>query len=259
MGRMQDKVVLITGGGEGIGKAMAKLFSAEGARLVLAGRRREPLEATAGELSGPSLVVTCDVTREEEVVAMVEAAVEKFGQVDVLLNNAAQPGKDHYLWEQSLENWNNNIAVNVTGPMLCTREVLRQSMIERRKGAIVNFSSYVSWQGKVRKSHYCVSKAGLRLLTKVTAKECGEHGIRANCIVLGPTLTDLLVRYMDRIAGERGVDPETIAQDYRKESALGKINTPEEVAEAVLFLASDASAGMTGQSISVDAGSFMAG
>jgi NAD(P)-dependent dehydrogenase (short-subunit alcohol dehydrogenase family) len=259
MARMQDKVVLITGAGEGIGKTMALLFSGEGAKLVLAGRRREPLEQTAAELKGESLVVTCDVTKEDEVIAMVEAAVARFGRIDVLLNNAAQPGKDHFLWEQTLENWNNNIAVNVTGPMLCTREVLRQSMIERKSGAIVNFSSYISWQGKIRKSHYCVSKSGLRTLTKVIAKEVGQYGIRANCIVLGPTLTDLLVRYMERIGGERNVAPDMIAQDYKREAALGKINTPEEVAHAVLFLASDAGAGMTGQSIAVDAGSYLAG
>lgn len=259
MGRLQDKVVLITGGGEGIGRAMALLFSREGAKLVLAGRRREPLDETAAQLSGASLVVTADVTSEADVIAMVAAAVAHFGRVDVLLNNAAQPGKDHYLWEQTLENWNNNLAVNITGPMLCTREVLRQSMIGQRSGAIVNFSSYISWQGKVRKSHYCVAKSGLRQLTKVTAKEVGEHGIRANCIVLGPTLTDLLARYMERIGGERNVDPDVIAQDYKNAAALGRINSPEEVAETVLFLASDASIGMTGQSISVDAGSYMAG
>jgi NAD(P)-dependent dehydrogenase (short-subunit alcohol dehydrogenase family) len=259
MGRVDGKVVLITGAGEGIGKALATLFAAEGGKIVLAGRRRAPLEAVAATLPGASLVVTADVTVEADVIAMVEAAVCRFGRVDVLLNNAAQPGKDHFLWEQTLENWNSNLAVNVTGPMLCTREVLRQSMIAQRSGAIVNFSSYISWQGKVRKSHYCVSKAGLRLLTKVTAKEAGEYGVRANCIVLGPTLTDLLVRYTERIGGERGVDPEVIAQDYRSASALGQINTPEQVAETVLFLASDGASGMTGQSISVDAGSYLVG
>lgn len=259
MGRIEGKVVIITGAGEGIGKSLATLFAGEGGKIVLAGRRTEPLKTVAGALPGESLVVRTDVTVEGEVTAMVEAAVKRFGRVDILLNNAAQPGKDHYLWEQTLENWNANIAVNVTGPMLCTREVLRQSMIGNRSGSIVNFSSYISWQGKVRKSHYCVSKSGLRLLTKVTAKEAGPFGVRANCIVLGPTLTDLLVRYMERIGGERGVDPEVIAEDYRSASALGQINTPEQVAETVLFLASDASSGMTGQSISVDAGSYLVG
>jgi 3-oxoacyl-[acyl-carrier protein] reductase len=259
MGRVDGKTIIITGAGEGIGKALAHLFAREGGKIVLAGRRREPLEAVAAELPCETLVIVTDVTVEADVVAMVEAAMERFGRVDILLNNAAQPGKDHYLWEQTLDNWNGNIAVNVTGPMLCTREVLRQSMIANRGGTIVNFSSYISWQGKVRKSHYCVSKSGLRMLTKITAKEAGEFGVRANCIVLGPTLTDLLVRYMERIGAERGVDPEVVADEYRSAAALGHINTPEQVADAVLFLASDASSGMTGQSISVDAGSYLVG
>jgi NAD(P)-dependent dehydrogenase (short-subunit alcohol dehydrogenase family) len=257
--RLSGKTVLITGAGEGIGRTMALLFASEGASLVLAGRRAEPLQETAKQLSTENLVVSTDVTDENQVIALVRAAVERFGRVDVLLNNAAQPGTDRYLWEQTLENWNRNLAVNLTGPMLCTREVLKQSMIERRSGAIVNFSSYVSWQGKIRKSHYCASKAGLRLLTKVTALECGQYGIRANCIVPGATSTDLLVRYMKRIAAERNTTPDEIARQYEANAALGRINTPDQVAAIALFLATDESSGMTGQSLPVDAGSYLVG
>ena len=259
MGRAQDKVVLITGAGDGIGRAMAKLFSDEGAKVALVGRRREPLDDTAALLSGDHLVVTGDVTDEDSVASIVRQAIARFGHIDILLNNAAQPGKDLYLWEQTLENWNGNIAVNLTGPMLCTREVLKQSMLERRSGAIVNFSSYVSWQAKVRKSHYCVSKSGVRALTKVTAMEAGAFGIRSNCVVPGATSTDLLVRYMQRIADERNVEPDAVAEDYKKASALNQINTPEQVAEVALFLSTDASGGMTGQSLAVDAGAFLVG
>jgi NAD(P)-dependent dehydrogenase (short-subunit alcohol dehydrogenase family) len=259
MQRLSGKIALITGAGEGIGRSMAQLFSGEGASLVLAGRRAEPLQETAALLSTESLVVSTDVTDENQVIALVLSAVERFGRIDVLLNNAAQPGTDRYLWEQTLENWNRNLAVNLTGPMLCTREVLKQSMIGRRSGAIVNFSSYVSWQGKIRKSHYCASKAGLRLLTKVTALECGPYGIRANCIVPGATSTDLLVRYMKRIAAERNTTPAEIARQYEAGAALGRINTPDQVAAIALFLASDESSGMTGQSVPVDAGSYLLG
>jgi NAD(P)-dependent dehydrogenase (short-subunit alcohol dehydrogenase family) len=251
--------VIITGAGEGIGRAMARLFSAEGAHIVLAGRRREPLELSATELATQTLIVPTDVTIEENVIDMVSQSVHHFGAVDVLVNNAAQPGKDHFLWEQTLENWQNTLAVNLTGPMLCIREVLRQNMLERRCGSIINLSSYVSWQGKIRKSHYCVSKAAVRALTKVAALEAGRHGIRVNCLVPGATSTDLLVRYMVRIAAERGVKPENIAEDYKASAALGIISTPEQVAQAALFLACDDSGAMTGQSLSVDAGSFMVG
>jgi 3-oxoacyl-[acyl-carrier protein] reductase len=259
MQRLQNKVALITGAGDGIGRTVAQLFASEGASVVLAGRREQPLEESAALLASESLVVPTDVTDEGQVTELVRRAVERFGRIDVLANNAAQPGTDHYLWEQTLENWNRNLGVNLTGPMLCTREVLKQSMIARRSGAIINFSSYVSWQGKIRKSHYCVAKAGLRLLTKVTALECGQYGIRANCIVPGATSTDLLVRYMKRIADERNTTPEEIAQQYRSASALGQINTPEQVAAITLFLASDESSGMTGQSLAADAGSYLVG
>lgn len=259
MNRFNDKVVIITGAGEGIGRSLAHLFSAEGAVVVLSGRRQTLLEQVKDEIAGDALVVTADVTVEADVEKLIGTAVEHFGKVDILLNNAAQPGKDHYLWEQTLENWNRNIAVNLTGPMLCTREVLKQSMIERRSGAIINFSSVVSWQGKARKSHYCASKSALRLLTKVTALEAGEYGVRANCVVLGATSTDLLLRYMERIGKERGVSPETIAQDYKKNAALDQINTPEQAAEVILFLAGNSAQGITGQSIAVDAGTFMVG
>jgi 3-oxoacyl-[acyl-carrier protein] reductase len=259
MQRLQDKIALITGAGDGIGRTMAQLFAREGASLVLAGRRQQALQETAAALSTQSLVVPTDVTDEDQVAALVQRAVQHFGRVDVLLNNAAQPGTDRYLWEQTLENWNRTVAVNLTGPMLCTREVLKQTMIAHRSGTIINFSSYVSWQGKTRKSHYCASKAALRTLTKVTALECGQYGIRANCIVPGATSTDLLVRYMKRVAGERNTTPEEIAKQYEAAAALGRINTPAQVAAVALFLASDESNSMTGQSLAVDAGSYLLG
>ena len=259
MGRLENRIALISGSGEGIGRTMAQMFAREGASLVLAGRREQPLQETATLLPTESLVVPTDITEEDQVAHLLKRALERFGHIDVLLNNAAQPGTDNFLWEQTLENWNRNLAVNLTGPMLCTREVLKQSMIARRRGAIVNFSSYVSWQGKIRKSHYCASKAGLRLLTKVTALECGQYGIRANCVVPGATSTDLLVRYMKRIAAERNTTPEEIARQYEAAAALGHINTPEQVAATALFLASDESSGMTGQSLAVDAGSYLLG
>lgn len=258
--RVLDKVTIITGAGEGIGRTMTELFSREGAKVVLAGRRRDPLEAVGATLQTDHLVVPTDITDETQVAAMVRDAVAHFGHVDILLNNAAQPGTDKYLWEQTLENWNQNIAVNVTGPMLCTREVLKQSMLERKSGAIVNFSSIASWQGRERKSHYCVSKSGLRLLTKVAAKEAGPYGIRVNCLVPGATKTDLLVRYLNRIAGEQNSTPEAMADKlYLQQQALKQINTAEQVASAALFLASDDASGITGQSVPVDAGNFMLG
>jgi len=262
-GRVADKLAIVTGAGEGLGRTMSQLVSREGASaVVLAARRREPLDETAGLVEaegGRALVVPTDVTDEESVTQMVAATVREFGRVDVLLNNASQPGTDLYVWEQTLDNWNRCIAAVVTGPMLCTREVLRQSMLERRSGSIVNFSSTASINGHPRKSHYAVAKSGLRLLTKTTAHEVGPYGIRANCVVPGGIATDLLFRYWERIAAERGTTVDEIREESTAGAALRKVAEPDETAQAALFLASDDASAITGQSLIVDSGVYMYG
>ena len=262
MDRLRDKVVIITGASDGLGRVMATMFSAEGAPLVLAARRTEQLEDTARlvrDAGGQAVTVTTDVTDEHQVEAMVDAAMDAYGRVDVLMNNAAQPGTDLHIWEQTLDNWNATIAIDVTAAMLCSREVLRKSMIERRSGSIVNVSSTASWQGIPRKSHYGVAKAGLRTLTKVVAKEVGPHGIRVNCLVPGGIQTDLLRNYWRRIAGEQGVTWEEIRDRGARALALQRVATPEEVAAAALFFACDESSAITGQSLTVDCGGYMQG
>jgi NAD(P)-dependent dehydrogenase (short-subunit alcohol dehydrogenase family) len=262
MGRLDDRVVIITGASDGLGRVMATMFSAEGASLVLAARRTAELEETARlvhDAGGNAVAVTTDVTDEQQVAAMVDAAMEAYGRVDVMMNNAAQPGTDLHIWEQTLDNWNKTIAIDVTAAMLCSREVLRRSMIERRSGSIVNVSSTASWQGIPRKSHYGVAKAGLRTLTKVVAREVGPHGVRVNCLVPGGIMTDLLRRYWERLAGEQGVTWQEIRDRGARALALQRIATPEEVARAALFFACDDSSAITGQSLTVDCGGYMQG
>jgi NAD(P)-dependent dehydrogenase (short-subunit alcohol dehydrogenase family) len=260
--RLPDKVVIITGAADGLGRVMADLFSDHGAHLTLAGRRTQLLERAATELRDRgrrAIAVTTDVTDEAAVTSMVAATVAEYGRVDVMCNNAAQPGTDLHIWEQTVENWNNTIAVDVTAAMLCSREVLNQSMLEQGTGSIINFSSTAGLEGIPRKSHYCTAKAGLRALTKVVAKEVGPRGIRVNCIVPGGIQTDLLFRYWQRLAGEQGVSWEEIRDRGAKAAALRKTALPMEIAYAALFLASDESSAITGQSITVDCGTNMPG
>jgi 3-oxoacyl-[acyl-carrier protein] reductase len=258
-GRLEGKVAIITGASTGLGPVMASMFVREGARVLLAARREDLVREAAVAAGGGAIAMRADVTNEADVEAMVARAVEEFGHVDVMCNNAAAPGKDLWVWEQTLENWYDTIAVDVTAAMLCTREVLKQSMLERRSGVILNFSSTAGYSGMVRKSHYVTAKASLRAFTKVVALEAGQYGIRCNCIVPGSIDTELWQNWIKRMANEHEVDYETERARNLQGVALRDISSTEDVANLALFLASDESRTITGQSVPVDAGGFMQG
>lgn len=259
MARFTDKVAIITGASTGLGPVMAKMMAAEGAKVLVAARRLELVQAVADEIGDAALAVRADVTSESDVAMMVEAAMSKWGQVDILMNNAAAPGQDKWIWEQTLENWNATIAIDVTAAMLCSREVLSRSMLERKTGVIINLSSTAGWQAIPRKTHYCTAKAALRSLTKVIAAEVGPHGIRCNCLVPGAMDTELFQNWLKRLAGEEGVTYEEKRAQALEGVPLRTVSTTEDLANMALFLASDAARTITGQSINVDAGGVMVG
>ncbi|PLK26517.1 SDR family NAD(P)-dependent oxidoreductase [Novosphingobium sp. TH158] len=255
--RFAGKVAVVTGASTGLGPVMSRMLVEEGARVVMAARRLELVAAEAQAIGPDAIAVQADVTNEADVAAMVEAAMSRWGQVDVLMNNAAVPGADKFIWEQTVDNFLDTYKVDCMAAMLCSREVLNRSMLERKTGAIVNFSSGAGWDGMVRKSHYSAAKGALRVLTKVIAKEVGEFGIRCNCVVPGAIETDLMVNYMKRIAGEKGVTLEEIKAGLTGNVALRTFSTTEDVANLALFLASDEARTITGQSINVDGGQVM--
>jgi NAD(P)-dependent dehydrogenase (short-subunit alcohol dehydrogenase family) len=258
-GRLEGKVAIITGASTGLGPVMGAIFVREGAKVLLAARREELVQKAAAD-AGPDVIgMRADVTKEEDVVAMVGRAVEAFGQVDIMCNNAAAPGTDKWIWEQELENWNATIAIDVTAAMLCTREVLKQSMLERQSGVILNFSSTAAYSGIVRKTHYVTAKASLRAFTKAVALEVGSYGIRCNCVVPGSIDTELWQNWVRRLASEQSVDYDSLRERMLQGSPLRTISSTEDVANLALFLASDESRTITGQSIPVDAGGYMQG
>jgi 3-oxoacyl-[acyl-carrier protein] reductase len=259
MSRLEGKVAIITGASTGLGPVMAKMFVREGASVLLAARRKELVDEAARAAGGRAIAVRADVTDEADVAAMVARAVEEFGHVDVMVNNAAAPGAGAPIWEQTLERWNATIAIDLTATMLCTREVLKQSMLERGSGSIVNFSSTASFTTPERSADYVSAKAALRALTKAVARDVGPKGIRCNCIVPGAIDTDLFRWWLERKAAEEGIDVESKRASFVTETALRDITSVEDQAHLTIFLASDESATITGQSIVCDAGQYMLG
>ncbi len=259
MGRLAGKVAIITGASTGTGPVMAKTFVREGARVLLSARREDLVMEAARQAGEGAVGMRADVTNEDDVRAMVDRAMREFGQVDILLNNAAAPGKDLYIWEQTLENFNATLAIDLNAAMLCTREVLNRSMLERKSGSIINFSSTAGWNGMPRKSHYVSAKAALRAFTKVVALETGEYGIRCNCLVPGGIETELWTNWGKRQAAEQGIAFEVWRARALSGVALRTISQPEDIANLALFLASDESRTITGQSINCDAGGVMVG
>ena len=253
------KVAIITGASTGLGPVMAKRFVDEGAHVLLAARREELVRDAAAACGDAAVAMRADVTDEDDVIAMVARAVTEFGHVDVMCNNAAAPGTDKFIWEQTLENWNATIAIDVTAAMLCTREVLNQTMLERGSGVILNFSSTAGFNGVPRKTHYVTAKASLRAFTKAVALEVGRHGIRCNCIVPGAIDTELWQNWVRRMGDEQDVDFETMRTKMLASVPLRDISSTDDVANLALFLASDEARTITGQSVVVDAGSYMLG
>lgn len=254
MKRFEGKIAVITGASTGLGPVMARMMAAEGAKLVLAARRVELVEEVAHSIGDAAVALKADVTNEDDVARMVGVAMDRWGQVDVMMSNAAVPGTDKWIWEQTVDNFLDTYKVDCMAAMLCAREVLNRSMLERKSGSILTFSSGAGWSGMPRKSHYSAAKGALIILTKTIAKEVSPLGIRANCIVPGAIDTELLQNYHKRIADERGVAVEDVRAEAAADVPLKIFSTPEDIANMALFVASDQARTITGQAINVDAG-----
>lgn len=259
--RLKDKVAIITGGGKGIGKAVALLFAKEGASVVVAGRTTSALQATCEEIrssGGVALPVQTDVTIEEQVIRMVDETIKQFGRVDILVNNSGVAGPIVKLQDMELSKWNETLAIDLTGAMLASREVLKY-MIPRRSGAIVNIVSEGGRAGDGKsgfplRSAYCAAKMGLIGMTETLAIEVGEHNIRVNAVSPGPVRGEHITNAMMGKAKATNKPFEEIMKDLAAGSSLKRISEEAEVAAAVLFLASDEASAITGQTLPVSCG-----
>lgn len=246
--RLENKTGIITGAGQGIGRAYALRFAQEGARVVIADVREDKANDVAQEvqsLGGEALATGVDVSDPESVQAMVAQTIERFGSIDILLNNAAVFSTiEMKPFEQiGLDDWNRLMAVNLTGPLLCCQAVAPY-MRERGQGRIINISSGTALNGRPMYTHYVTSKAGIIGLTRALATELGDDNVTVNTIVPGSTETE--------------IPRETVTPEQRKAlieaQAIRRVETPEDLVGVAVFLASEDSRFITGQMINVDGG-----
>jgi len=249
--RLEGKAALITGAGSGIGRAAAELFSREGARLVISGRRPEPLEETAAALraaGGEVTAVPGDVSRAEDARRMIAAVVDAYGKLDVMFCNAGVQHRTNVV-DMPEEAYDHLMTVNVKGFFLCAKYGIPE-MIKAGGGSIVVNSSTVGLHGMAGANVYAASKGACIALAKSIAHEYGPQGVRANAVC--PALVDT---EMPRSRVKPGDDWNEALKGYLKDYPLGRIGTPEDIARAVLFLAGDESSWITGVALVLDGGS----
>ena len=234
------KSVLVTGGSRGIGRAIVELFCEKGFSVAFTYKNSENEAKSLAERTG-ALAIMADSANESDVLSAVETVVSKFGKIDCLVNNAGISSFSLFT-DLTLDDWNNIINVNLTGAFLYSREAARD-MIRRKSGKIINITSVWGLVGASCEVHYSVTKAALIGLTKALAKELGPSGITVNAVAPGVIETE-----MNKRLGE------DVMQELAEEAPLMRNGTPREVAESVLFLASDSSDYITGQVINISGG-----
>jgi 3-oxoacyl-[acyl-carrier protein] reductase len=243
-------VAIVTGASRGIGRAIAAGLAATGYRIVLSYRDRaqqaNDLVTKIRAAGGEAVPVRADVGQPAEADALVRAALDAFGHVDVLVNNAGVHLPGVPLVAVRWEEWERLLRVNLSGPLRLIQAVIPH-MRERKRGHIVNISSNVSQRLPAGNGPYTVSKVGLEALTRILAKEEGPHGIRVNAIAPGPIRTDMLEESLEVMGSER-------AEAFIRSVPLGRTGQPEEIASVVAFLVSDAASYITGQVIYVNGG-----
>ena len=239
---LTGKVCVVTGAGRGIGSGMAEGLARHGATVVLSGRTRATLEEAAAAIGDRAVVVPADVSREADILALRAAVLDRCGRLDVLVNNAGVNAIFKGIERTTLAEWQDMIDVNLTGVFLCCKHL---GGVIGEGGSVINVSSVAGHNGLPRSVPYCASKGGVEMLTKALALDWAKRGVRVNTLAPGWVDTDLTHGLLEHdVHGKRLLD----------RTPLGRFATPRDMAGGAVFLASDASAFMTGQSLVIDGG-----
>jgi NAD(P)-dependent dehydrogenase (short-subunit alcohol dehydrogenase family) len=248
MGRLDGKIAIVTGGASGIGKRTAEVFVEEGARVIIADLNGDGVAAMVAQLGHAYADgVQLDIRDEEAVNRMVDQAFRRFGRLDIAFNNAGTGGFSP-IHQHALEEWERVVGICLTGTFLCIKHEAMRLIGQRQGGSIVNVASMNAIQAAEGFAAYCSAKAGVAMLTKVAALEVGRHRIRVNSI--GPGLVHTpLSQLLTSVPG--------LEDAFVHESPLGRVGEPEDIARLALYLASDESSLMTGQTLFIDGGASL--
>ncbi|MFC1677054.1 SDR family NAD(P)-dependent oxidoreductase [Planctomycetota bacterium] len=253
--KLKNKVAIVTGAASGIGKAIAEKFACEGAMVAIADINLEMAKKTAGEIGASAMGFKVDVGNKESVEAMAEEVESKLGSLDIFVNNAGVSYIVPFL-ECSQELWDKTLLINLTGAFHGCQAAIKR-MLPRKTGVILNMSSQSGKAGNSHYEAYCASKFGIIGLTQSLAVEFAKAGIRVNAICPGVVFTPLWDAMIGDYAKKRNMKPEEVKPYFESKIPMGRLCTPEDVAETAVFLVSENASFITGQAINVSGGSIM--
>jgi NAD(P)-dependent dehydrogenase (short-subunit alcohol dehydrogenase family) len=259
MNELAEQVAIVTGGGQGIGQRIAAAFAGAGATVVVTGRTAATLAETVAlvEQAGRrALAIVADVAKQEDCERMVAETLGAFGRLDILVNNAGIAGATKSTLDMSLDEWQEVIDIDLTGPWLCTKAVL-PTFLTVGSGVILNISSAAGRVGYPNRAPYAAAKWGLVGLTQTWAREWGMHGVRTNCICPGAIAGDRIERVIAARAESLGMPIDKVRAGFVSQSSMGRMANEDEVASIALMLCSPSSSGVNGQTVNVDCGTHM--